>query len=395
MSAQAAVAAPVDVKACELRLDRARWWALSEQPFYGALLMRLQSVVTPGAQTAETDGRVVRINPEWMSKLSDQELRFVLLHETLHCAHQHMWRLPPTKRGNIAGDHAINLTLQALPGVSMPAGGCADPQFQGMAEEDILAKLPEDDDGGGQGQEPGQGAPDPCGAFGAPADPSGGQDAQQQAQAAAELREEWGEAVMQAAQAAQAMGRGHLPADLQRQLERVQAQPIDWRRELAEFLRQAGAGRNDWARPARRHAWGRVLFPRRRPDDLGVIVCARDTSGSIDDRVAAEFAALIDECAATTGARILLVDCDAAIQAEHWIEPGQECPRYAAGGGGTDFRPVFERVDQLTETGEHVAGVVYLTDLEGPEPAQVDLPTLWLCTTDRQARTGRTVRVQS
>ncbi len=269
------MSAPDAVAACTLRIDRARWWALSEQPFYGALLMRLQLQVTPSCKTAETDGRALRINPTWAAGLSDAELRFVLLHETLHCAHMHMWRLPPTRRGNIAGDHAINLTLQGIAGASMPAGGCYDPQFQGMAEEDILARLPEEDEqpqgGGAGGPGDGAGEPDPCGSFAAPADPSGGTDAQAAAQASQQLREEWAEAVMQAAQAAQALGRGQLPEDLARQLARVQAQQLDWRRELAEFLRQAGAGRNDWARCSRRHSWGRVLYPRRRPDDLGVI----------------------------------------------------------------------------------------------------------------------------
>lgn len=393
--------APAEVSAVELRIDRARWWALTEQPFYGALLMRLGTVVTPGCKTAETDGRVLRINPEWAGKLSDAELRFVLLHETLHCAHQHMWRLPATQRGNLAADYAINLTLDSVPGASMPEGGAHDAKYRGMAEEDILAQLPEpapEDQGGGPGDgQPGgagAGEPDPCGAFSAPADPSAGTDAPAQAQASQQLREDWGQAVMQAAQAAQALGRGQLPADLARQLERVRAQHLDWRRELAEFLRQAGAGRNDWARCARRHAWGTVIYPRRKPDDLGVIVCARDTSGSINDQVAAEFSQLIDECVSATGARVLVIDCDAHIQAEHWVEAGAECPRYAKGGGGTDFRPVFERAAELAEAGEHVAGVVYLTDLDGTEPDEVALPTLWLSTSSNQARTGRTVQVR-
>ncbi len=393
-----------------LRIDCARWWALSEQPFYGSLLMRLAIVETDTCQTAATDGRSIKINPTWAAGLTDEELRFILLHETLHCAHMHQWRLPATERGNIAGDHEINLTLETLPGVSMPAGGCADPQYRGKSCEEILGSMPdeqpEQDQGQGSGAgdpgagddgqgQPGQGKPDPCGSFTAPSPDDGSQTAQEAAQAAQDLRDYWEQAVVQAAQAAQALGKGAMPADLARILERIKSQPIDWRQELAEFLRQAGAGKNDWARAARRHAWQSVIYPRRKPDNLGVIICARDTSGSINGPILAEFSALIDDCVSVTGARVLVIDCDAAIQGEYWIEAGMGCPTTAQGGGGTDFRPVFERAKELADSGEHVAGIVYLTDLEGTEPDETEFPALWLATSSAQARTGRTVRVMT
>src|SRR6185369_16129729 len=73
-------------------------------------------------------------------KLTDEELRFVLLHETLHCAHQHLWRLPPDENGNIAGDYCINRTLAGVPGISMPEGGLVcPPEFDLLAEEEIYA----------------------------------------------------------------------------------------------------------------------------------------------------------------------------------------------------------------------------------------------------------------
>ena len=38
------------------------------------------------------------------------------------------------------------------------------------------------------------------------------------------------------------------------------------------------------------------------------------------------------------------------------------------GGGGTDFKPVFEHADQLLEAGEQVDGVIYISDGWGDFP---------------------------
>lgn len=402
-----------------LKIERARWWALQEQPFYGALAMRLADVIDESIETACTDGKVIRWNPEFVLSLTDEETRGVLLHETMHCAHLHMWRLPADETGNKAGDYAINLTLKAVPGIALPKGALMDAQFSNMAEEEIFARIcpppqppeqggneaGEDDDGqqqgggAGAGQDDGEGdqegsggaARDACGGFSAPAQDAPG--AVEQAQQAQELRESWEQAVMQAAQAAQALGRGDLPGDLQRELDRMRAQQIDWKRELADFVRNAGQSRNDWARASRRHSWQRVIYPKRKPHDYGTIIAARDTSGSIDDRTVAQFTAMIEDLAGETQAKIIVIDCDARVQAEHAVEIGERVPLRAKGGGGTDFRPVFMRADEIAEGGERVAGIVYLTDLCGSEPEETEHATLWLSTTDSVARTGRTVRV--
>jgi predicted metal-dependent peptidase len=364
---------------------------------------------TAGVDTAATDGRTIKWNAEYVDTLTDPELRFVLLHETLHCAHQHMWRLPCDERGNIAGDHAINLTLQGIAGISMPDGGLCDPAYAGMAEEDILGALPVPDPDpqpgdGDQGSEsgdsgaesaaggqpdpngtPGTGAgkPDPCGSFSAPApDPAGSPDPAAQAQADQALREAWETRVIQAAQAQQALGVGSVPGDMARVLERIKHQGVDWRRELADFVHAAMSTRNDWSRSSRRHAWQPVIYPRKRTNELGTVIFARDTSGSVDDRTLSVYAGLIADCMSETGCDALVLDCDPV-------------PLRAKGGGGTDFRPVFNRADEMVAAGEHVAGVVYLTDLYGPQPDASELATLWLCTSGEVGKFGRTVRIES
>jgi len=382
----------------KLRLDKARWWALRDQPFYGQLAMGLSDVIDPNVKTAATDGKSIRWNPEFAAKLTDEEVRFVLLHETLHCAHQHLWRLPPDQNGNIAGDYCINHTLAGVPGISMPEGGLVcPPEFDQLAEEEIYARLPPEPPGHGNGSDG-----NPCGSFTEPADaapePEGDPTDDSNGTGAgdeSDLKDDWERRVIQAAQNA-SMGRGAVPADMERILDRVREQPIDWRRELADFVRDVISARNDWSRAARRHAWQSVIYPRRRVNELGLVVFARDTSGSIGSELCAEFSAHISSALAETGCRGLVLDCDSQIQQEIPLAPGEECPLTAKGGGGTSHVPIWERVKTLVEEGEHVAGIVCLTDLESSFPDDDGgCATLWLATTDLVGPFGRTVRIKS
>lgn len=367
----------------QLRLDAARWWLLSHHPFYAQLTMRLRDVLddTISPPTACTNGREIRWHRAFLDTLTVEELRGVLLHETLHCAHLHLWRLPATPAGNVAGDHEINLTLQALaPDVQLPAGALADAQYRDLACEEILARLPKDRDGNASGA----GDPSTCGTFSDPGDagaPGSENGAEPGAPGdASSLRDAWETATIAAAHLHDA-GRGDLPGDMARQLSRILAQPIDWRRVLIEFARDAVSQRNDWTRSSRRHATSPVIMPRKRVDSISCVLFVRDTSGSIDDATCAAFSAAIDACIAEIGCNAIVVDCDAAIQATHRLSPGTPCPLRALGGGGTDFRPPFKFALECIEAGEHVAGVVYLTDLYGrfPDPSP-DMPTLWIAT---------------
>jgi predicted metal-dependent peptidase len=473
------------------RIEQARLWAISNQPFYGSLAMNLQDRITGRVPTAATDGETIHWNPAFMAKMTDKNLRFILLHETLHCAHQHPWRLPITSLGNQAGDHEINLILKTIEGIEMPEGGLADPQYQDLACEEILRRLqddqqeedPDDGDdgdepdggeeggstdpgdgeqgepsegqnsdddqsegddqsdgqsgqgdsqdgedesegqssGGGKGSQDSQGDQngqgdgqgdqsdsddgdgdesgegDPCGSFTSPITTEG--DPAAAAEQKERMRDSWEGKVIQAAQVANAMGQGDIPADMQRVLDRLNHTTVDWRNEMVDFVKSALATRNDWSRSSRRHAWQKVIYPRRVADGVSTVIFVRDTSGSINNEICAQFTALITDCVSEMGCQGVVIDCDATIQAEYQLDGYEDCPLTAKGGGGTDFRPPFTRADELIEEGEQIAGVVYLTDLLGPFPEESDIPTLWLHVPSRYYRTpeppfGRVVPVE-
>ena len=125
-----------------------------------------------------------------------------------------------------------------------------------------------------------------------------------------------------------------------------------------------------------------------RTDDL---VIAVDTSGSCSGAICRRFLRetqnLLQSIAARNAAfRVLLLQCDAAIQQEVLVNSVWELEdameRFKPRGfGGTDFCPVFRRIEQLREEGvlKQVRGLLYLSDGWGDFPDQVpDYPTAFL-----------------
>ena len=98
---------------------------------------------------------------------------------------------------------------------------------------------------------------------------------------------EWQVAVVQAEQIAQS--RGEMPSGLQRTVTAIQHPPVDWREVLRTFV--SASARNDysWSRPNRRFLWQGLYLPGLHSEELGEIVIAIDTSGSVGTRELGQF----------------------------------------------------------------------------------------------------------
>lgn len=124
------------------------------------------------------------------------------------------------------------------------------------------------------------------------------------------------------------------------------------------------------------------------PDD---IVIALDTSGSCSGEVCRRFlretlSLLRDISAGASSFRVLALQCDAEIQKEVLLESADQLDGFLRdftpqGFGGTDFRPVFERVARRREEGlmPRVRGLLYLSDGDGDFPQEApDYPVTFL-----------------
>ena len=110
------------------------------------------------------------------------------------------------------------------------------------------------------------------------------------------------------------------------------------------------------------------------------MVVAIDTSGSIKAEEIGEFLSEISAIKGQMRARITLLPCDAQLTeaAPLIYEPWEDLslPDTVQGGGGTDFRPVF---DWLAAGGATPDLLVYFTDAAGQFPAnEPNFPVIWL-----------------
>jgi predicted metal-dependent peptidase len=117
-------------------------------------------------------------------------------------------------------------------------------------------------------------------------------------------------------------------------------------------------------------------MPSLRSETCGPLAFTFDVSGSVDEaafeQMTAEAQAAVD---AVKPSLVYFIYCDAKVQRIDTFGPDEPLTFKSTGGGGTDFRPAFEALEDLDE---QPVAMVYLTDLEGSFPStDPGIPTLW------------------
>lgn len=362
------------MKASE-KVTKARAGLVLDSPFFGSLALRLRVVADPTCETLWTDGERLGYSPAYVDGLSLAQVKGVLAHEVMHCACAHQGRrgARDAKRWNVATDHAINQVLEDAR-FTLPEGRLLDPAFSGLAAEAIYPKLPNPPPEGGDGDGDGDKPSDPggCGEVRDAPNPNGTGPASPSE--LAQGVENWKVATAQAAQ--QARGMGRLPAGLERLVESILAPRVDWRAVLRRFVSQAAKSDYSWSRPNRRHVARGIYLPSLRSEELGPLVIAVDTSGSIGGEEVAQFAAEASAILEEFRTTATVIYCDAAVaNVEEVTSDDLPLVLHPMGGGGTDFRPAFDYVAEHDLT---PSCLVYLTDLEGCFPKSAPAyPVLW------------------
>jgi predicted metal-dependent peptidase len=421
--------------AIEGKLTRARTQLLLNQPFFGTLCLRLK-LVAGELPTMATDGRRIVYDPAFVEELTAAELEAVLAHEVLHCALGHHCRRGgrDPQLWNEAADLAINPILIGN-GFSLPSGALLDPAFDNLSAEEIYVRLmersreesspapnqspqPNTEAGASPRQEPQpQHSPDSGNSEQIPSNPTheavenevrdqsqdpGGfgevwdatDDLGRPVSQAENSRQqhEWNIAAEQALRSAKSCGRE--PANLVRSLNENRQSKQDWRALLREFVAATSPCDYRWTPPNRRYIASGLYLPSVERAGVGTIVVAVDTSGSIGEeeleQFAGEITAISDEAKPEA---IHIVYCDAAVQSVQQFGPCEPIELEPRGGGGTDFRPVFEWIEanQIAP-----ACLIYLTDLCCHSYPQVpDYPVLWVTDSRRTAPFGETVRLNA
>lgn len=155
---------------------------------------------------------------------------------------------------------------------------------------------------------------------------------------------------------------GSLPALLLSELDLIlsERQPqLDWKRVVRIFC--ASSGRTKIRHTIKRVSKRYGTRPGIKVQRLQRLLVAVDTSGSIDQDMVELFFTEI-HAAWKAGASVHVVECDAEIQRDYPY--AGKPPQQVAGGGGTEFEPVF----QWMRDQRRFDGCLYLTDGCGPPP---------------------------
>lgn len=258
----------------EQRIQKAHVALMNDPKYclYSGIFMLGKVEVRDDVPTACTNGRDVKYGRKFVEKLTDAELRGLILHEAKHKAFRHLttWKSlykEDARLANVACDYVINLQIfdEDREGkfVKLPDGGCLDEKFRGM-DAGTVFRLLKQQGGGGEGE---------------PLDEHDWENADEMSQEEKEaLANEIDQALRQGAILAGKMG-----ANVPRDIADALTPKVDWREALRDFVTSHCADRDEstWKRPARRWIAQDVYMPSSISESLGRIVVAIDMSGSI------------------------------------------------------------------------------------------------------------------
>lgn len=376
------------------RIERAHVQLMRSKQYcmLSGIIMFGKSTVVDDIPTAATNGRDKYYGREFMEKLTEKELNFVVLHENFHVLYkhlttwQHLYKQNP-QVANMACDYVINQHIVDLDPrqelIKVPDIGCLlDEKYRGMDSGQVFADLlknpPEDGEGGGQGS----------------LDDHQWGDAQSMSAAEQqEIEQAVDRAIRQGEMLAGKMG-GNSPRDI----GAIPEPKVNWREQLRDFINSVAAGRDSttWRRPNRRYLAQDMYMPSPYSEAVGPMVIGIDTSGSIDDRQVNEFLAEVQGITENTPPeRIHLLYWDTEVAAEETYEQGNYASLTSstkpAGGGGTDPMCVKKYVDDMPTKPELV---LMLSDgyIWGDFP-DFNAPTIWGMTTDKTAPNAKNIRL--
>lgn len=370
----------------EDRLDLAFSKLGLREPFIHAVTGRLERIIVDEPHvTAATNGAYLKFGRPFCDKLDNEELLGLILHEDMHVILMHMWRREGRDPGlwNFANDAIINRMVMNK-GYKLPSGGVfLDWVNESHSSEEVYNKLKQDAQ-----KAPKKAAAGGMGGFNGEGDL---EDAPSDADVAdMEAR------IQVAAQMARECGDGSALIDMILG-KRVQS-TVRWQDETRAMLISSARDDYSFRRISRRYISSGIYLPSLHSDAVGGLVIGFDTSGSCAgekecNQIAGELQAIVDDL---NPEWVKVVYCDTKVTRTEHFNRGDVLELKPRGGGGTLFKPVFDWVRD--EVHEQVAGLIYLTDMEGPfrDIEQPQYPVVWgniFGREDAQAPFGRVVRI--
>ena len=382
------------------RIKECRGRAIWNDPFWGTLLLKLDIKEFGEKEeylckkmglepTMATDGSYIMYSPTFVDTLNNDELLFVLVHEVLHCMLFHHTRRMERQPllWNIATDQAVNTMLvnnnvgkiptskskgKDICVVIEPEGKYANKTSEEIYDDlwkkqkKVFIDLGISDQGqpqDGQGDSGNKKVSMPGGVF----DKVGkGTNEQEETK--------WKQHIADAVSVAKYAGK--LPADLERWVDGWITPKVDWKQILADWISERTKSEYSWMKRNKR--FPNIYLPGIDGWSIGNVVIAIDTSGSIDEIMLRKFLGALEDLRSSCKCSVDIISVDTQADAHKHYNEEQSIRGYTPiGGGGTDFSPAFEWVEQKLSS--YPCGLIYFTDTYGSYPSKKPpYKTLWI-----------------
>lgn len=380
---------PSSIEKTEHKLGRAKARLLLSSPYFGTLASRLEVDVNDDIPTFLSNGLKLEYNPDYLETLSDAECESVLANGAMHAALVHERR--QNGRMNwlwqLATDYAINAMLMQN-GFTLPPQVNYDPRFAGMYAEAIYAQLKEeikneefdDNEENDTGfNENNQRKRDELKNAEGDHDPDKKRPLMEVENVVDETLFEHFEKAMREMMER----RGETPLGLERFFVPSATARIDWRSALSHALNRHLHSDYRLMPPSKKLLYNHIYLPAPTSETLDIVI-AIDSSGSVDEALLGRFIAEVESLLeAFSDYRVELLVCDAKIQSHRQFYPGEPLNYQLKGGGGTDFRPVFDWIERQAPS---TSVLLYFTDLDGRFPDTAPfIETLWITPHDEKS----------
>lgn len=394
------------------RLLLSRMRLLCSHGFYGLLLMHMTYAIDEALETAATDGVRILFGVDFLESLTDAELDFVMMHELLHVVLQHCLRggARDSECFNIACDIVVNsnillehqmdrqsITLKKY-GESIHLTPDGKEGYAYTAEQVYEMLMQQKARNIAQGW-PGRKLRSTASRQRWDDHSSWGRHADENA-----IRSVWAARMEDACAAISVRDplntRGLLPLFAQRLRKEWRDPQTDWRSILNDFVQEEVTDYS-FLPPDRRFENSPFFLPdfNGKEDRAEDILFMTDSSASMSDAMIAAAYAEVKGAIDQFDGRLKgwLGFFDAAVTApKPFADEAEFRMIHPAGGGGTDFRSIFDYVTQRMDD-KPPASIIILTDGFAPFPEESlagGIPVLWLLNNeDAEPPWGKTARI--
>ena len=346
-----------------IKIEQAKAKLLLEHPFFGSIATNLELKANNKIASVHYSGDKLEFNSEYIDALNLDEISTILASSAMGQALYHSDRGQGKVKSlwQVASEYAINSLLLENGFVMHPMAKFSQ-EYNGLYTEEVYHLLLNDYEVPEQEE----------------------QEPNEQATIEDSEYELMLEQIIQKIES-----QDKLPAGLERLVESAKPSKISWRDLLYRYINAHAKIDYKMFPSNKKYLYRGVALPSINSEELKIAV-AIDTSASIEESSLNSFLTELEAIMQTfPNYQIELIECDYKIQNTTRLTPLELIISKVKGGGSTDFRAVFEYLENLNEDFKFL---IYFSDGEGVFPKQIpNIDTLWVLTKEANTPFGEKI----